>query len=231
MVRCCVAASLLWAGVLGCSGRTVEGSREGNGGSVAGSSGAGGTGGNSGTGGVDGSAGGADSRTGIEPEAAGGRPPMITASSGGAAQTESYDAGPPPPYCGERDIPNSTSLTPGPGDLPGEIIVKFMVGTHLHIVDGKLSIDESTLSSDRGFLRCTGLTLAGAKVALAAINDLVTSDPNGSIATLFAPNSGELNVYFILRITEARAPELLAVLRNSPLVNLAYYAPAPAPPP
>jgi hypothetical protein len=223
-VRCAMAGTLVsWACVVACAGTAIDDPERG--GHTVPNDGSGGAG-NTST-----PAGGADSGTGLrtEPSDAGGRRAMVR-GSGGAA--EIYDAGPVPSRCPARDIPTSTSVTPGPGDIPGEITVKFISGTHLRIVDGALSIDESTSSSDPEFLRCTGLTLAGAKAALVPINRLMAGAPLSSIARLFTSNTDAvLGLYFLLRIDAAHAPELLAALRESPLVNIAYYSPRPAPPP
>jgi hypothetical protein len=156
----------------------------------------------------------------------------MAGGSGGVVQAEIYDAGPVPASCAARDIPTSTSVTPGPADTPNEITVKFISGTYLRVVNGELSIDESASSSDPGFLRCTGLTVAGARAALIPINRLLAGDPTSAVVPQFTGGTNPvLNLYFFLRIDVASAPELLAALRKSPLVNIAYYSPRPAPPP
>jgi hypothetical protein len=145
-------------------------------------------------------------------------------------------------------------FTARPHEVRNEIVLKFVDGARTLALEVGIGFRARERSSqDLAELECVQLEADAADSALVAINEVLAASPSISIEPVFpgaaSSHDGErdfngrhcvaageealadLTNYYTLHILDSDGPRLMRAFDESPLVQTAYFAPEPAPPP
>lgn len=145
-------------------------------------------------------------------------------------------------------------FTARPHEVPNQIVLKFVDGARTLALEVGIGFRARERSSqDLAELDCVQLKADAADSALLAINQVLAASPSISIEPVFpgaaSSHDGErdfngrhcvaagqealadLTNYYTLHILESDGPRLMRAFDESPIVQTAYFAPEPAPPP
>jgi hypothetical protein len=147
----------------------------------------------------------------------------------------------------ERVVPAKSAVAElGRGARRDEIVVKLAEGSRVRLSGGRLRFDPARVAAKHAaLLRRSGLDATRVQDELKVVDRLLSEDSAQRTERLFVRSeadldneqetleaqSGEeladLNLYYVVRVPEARSAKLLEALNASPLVEIAYPAPVP----
>jgi serine protease len=147
----------------------------------------------------------------------------------------------------ERVVPaKSGGAAFGPGVRRDEIILKLVEGSRVRLSGGRLRFDRARVAAKHAaLLRRSGLDATRVQDELNVVDRLLGADPAQRTERLFVRSeadlddeqetleaqSGEeladLNLYYVVRVSETRSAKLIEALNASPLVEIAYPVPVP----
>ncbi|HEX2678884.1 MAG TPA: hypothetical protein VHM19_19670, partial [Polyangiales bacterium] len=148
--------------------------------------------------------------------------------------------------CPQRGFPPPVAhVTPGPHEYPDQLILKLIEGSHVRMVDGRLTIDPTQmLDEDPSLLACAGLDVPNAQCALVAIVSVLDANPRVSVERSFTRTPedldaeraqvggltldkdhylNDLNLYYVIHVPAEDAPGLYDAIYSNPLVDVLYF--------